>query len=191
MKSALTKPDISTLKSLLSYDDKTGALTWAVRDDAQFKSPKKRESWNSRYAGKVAGAVQSDGYLHLKVLGITHRSHRIAWAIFYGEWPSDQIDHINGDKTDNRILNLRNVTHAQNGRNQKLRSTNTTGAHGIYWDKTKRKWRAQINRDGKTTHVGLFDCLDTATAARKKAEADLGYHENHGRKSALQKGGKQ
>jgi hypothetical protein len=97
-----------------------------------------------------------------------------------GEWPNGQVDHINGDRSDNRICNLRIVDSQQNCRNQKLRKTNATGTMGVYFHKLTGKWTAQIMQSGKRIHLGLFDTKEGAISARKLAEVGYGYHPNHG-----------
>jgi hypothetical protein len=109
-------------------------------------------------------------------------AHRVAWALHYGEWPSDQIDHVNGDKTDNRLENLRIVTAQGNAKNRSLRSDNTSGHVGVYWVRETKKWSAQIKVDGRQKTIGSFESLEDAVKARKAAEDLNGYHANHGRR---------
>jgi len=98
-----------------------------------------------------------------------------------GAWPPDQIDHVNGVRTDNRIENLRSVTHAENGRNQAIPRNNTSGVMGVARRTRGKKWHAQIKVGGKQIHLGSFDDKDEAIAARAAADIEHGFHENHGR----------
>ena len=99
-----------------------------------------------------------------------HKAHRLAWFYVYGSWPNDQIDHINRNKTDNRIANLREVTNKQNQQNASKRSDNTSGHPGVSWYKRDSKWQARIKHNQKDTHLGYFENLEEAIAARKAAE---------------------
>lgn len=174
---------IQDLRDRLMYCPNSGVFTWRNREDAS-------KSWNARFSGKEAFTYQNKrGY---KTTNIRFEScgnpvpllaHRVAWALIYNEWPSGQIDHINGDKADNRICNLRDVVNAENAKNMALKSSNKTGVSGVYLHKQTGKWCAQINAFGKTVGLGLFEKKGDAVIARKAAERVLGYHENHGRKA--------
>jgi hypothetical protein len=97
----------------------------------------------------------------------------------YGVWPTQLIDHINGDRADNRIVNLRQTTQSENMRNRRKSTNNTSGYVGVY--KVGAKWRARISVDSKNMNLGIYDTIEQAVQARKQAEIDYGYHENHGR----------
>jgi len=174
-------PDPKTLRKLLRYEPDTGNLFWRHRDASLFKTERECKRWHTRYGGKPVGAIDSNGYILTKMLGHSLSAHRIAWAIHYNTWPTDQIDHINGDRADNRIVNLREVTHQENHKNRKLPCTNTSGVMGVYRNKRGAKWRALIMGGGKIIHLGYFDSFEDAAAARAKAEVEHDFHENHGR----------
>lgn len=181
---------IEELRMLISYDPATGSLTWLARDasffkDAEHTAEHQAKKWNTRYAGCPAlGAVEQAGYGHGDIRGKRYKAHRVAWALHHGEWPETGIDHINGDPSDNRIANLRKATAQENMRNQKLSSANKSGVIGVCWAPHRNKWSAQIKVDKKKIHLGLFDSLDAAAAARKVAEQKYGFHPNHGRIAA-------
>lgn len=183
---------VSFLHECFEPDYEAGTLTWKTRPLEHFKTERDRKTWNTRYAGKPALNCNSQGYLNgkLTISGKVYllRQHRILWAMHAGEWPSDQIDHINGNKLDNCISNLRVVTNQENSRNRKRNRNNTTGVTGVYFNKQNGKWVATIFVDGKLI---CLRCADTGKAhfehkidaiyARYYAEQDFGYHENHGR----------
>ena len=163
------------LRSLLAYDSKTGAMRWNVRDAVP-------QGWNTKYAGKEAFArFDAEGYRRGTLEGQTFQAHRVAWALHYGAWPKGQIDHINGDKADNRIANLRDVPQIENARNRKRSKANASGVTGVSYFRARSKWRATITVERKQMSLGHFDSFDAAVSARKNAEAAHGFHLNHGR----------
>ena len=154
----------------LSYDIRTGIFKWKSR--ASSHVPK----------GAKAGTLEkSSGYVRIKISGRKYRAHRLAWLIVYGSFPPDQIDHINGIKHDNRIINLRAVTCLENCRNKPLNSNNTSGHLGITYDKKHNKWLARIGGTRKRIHLGCFENKEDAIEARRIAEINYNYHPNHGR----------
>jgi hypothetical protein len=146
------------LRSVLHYEPETGILTWKVRTARRVK------------VGDVAGSQDGGGYLRIKVLSRDYLAHRLAWLYVYGSWPKDQLDHVNRNRSDNRISNLREVTNKQNQQNKSKRSDNTSGHPGVYWRKRAPKWVAQITHNYKQIHLGYFDDLEAAIAARKAGE---------------------
>lgn len=129
--------------------------------------------------GRTVGESTKTGYVRAWLGQQKYKLHRLVWAIHHGEWP-DQVDHINGDRSDNRMANLRNVSAHENSLNQRLRSDNQSGCSGVNWNAKSGKWLAQIRDKGKYVYLGTFADLDDAVKARKDAEKRLGYHENHG-----------
>lgn len=169
------------LREVLVYDPDTGKLFWRERDQRLFTSHAQWCRWNTRYAGKEAmTATMGHGYRHGTIFGRTYRAHRVAWAMATGSWPVDEVDHINGDRLDNRLCNLRAATHVVNMRNAKRRIDNTSGATGVFWDKSKEMWQVQIDIDGRTKHLGYFHTVSEASAARARANASMGYSLRHG-----------
>ena len=134
-------------------------------------------------AGRPAGHFRKDGYRVIFIDGISYLSHRLAWLFVYGDWPQNDIDHIDGDPSNNSILNLRDVTHRANRRNSRLPSDNTSGACGVIFCKRSKRWIARIQDGGLTRHIGAFEEKERAIAARKESERLLGYHEFHGLKA--------
>lgn len=177
----------SVLREILDYDPETGFLTWKARTPDMFRDGARGgaaaacRAWNNRYSGcRALCAIDSCGYCGGHLLNKSVRAHRIIWAWVHDEWPN-QIDHINGDKADNRLANLRPVTNQINLQNASLYSNNTSGSIGVYWYRQTKKWRAQIRVDGRCISLGYFSNFDDAVAARKAAEREYGYHPNHGR----------
>lgn len=179
----LLPPEV--LRELLDYDPQTGAFTWRSREGYLFDSPTSQAQWNARFAGKRAftSIHKTHGYTQTTILSHVQRGHRVAWAIHYGSWPEGEIDHINGDRTDNRIANLRDVGRTENGRNLCLSRRNKSGVLGVSWDAQRERWFASIRHQGKSVALGRFDSLEAASAARRRAEQDFGFHQNHGRKA--------
>jgi hypothetical protein len=170
------------LTSILAYNPDTGELRWKPRPESSFRdgavpASAYQKSWNRRCAGKPAlTAVMNRGYLCGNIEGKMQLAHRVIWTMVHGSVPGF-IDHINGDKQDNRLCNLRCVSRSENARNRKTAVNNTSGYTGVHKDTRSGKWSASIG-------LGYFDTLEEAAAARKKAEALLGYHANHGRPAA-------
>lgn len=170
---------LEQVSSLLRHDPSTGKLYWRTRPRSMFDSTRSCSWWNARFAEKEAfTSPNREGYRRGTILGKTLAAHRVIWLLETGEWP-DVVDHINGVKDDNRFVNLRSVSHAENCRNQKLAINNTSGVAGVSWHKPLSKWRVQASENGKKKHVGYYD--DFASAA-KVAKARNGFHENHGRR---------
>lgn len=185
----MAKPSPKKLRALIAYNPLTGVLRWKPRTPKDFPAdcgPSTPEQicdlWNSKWAGKEAfGYLSKRGYKVGNIRPHTLSAHRVAWAIYFYKWPDGQIDHINGDRTDNRIDNLREVTNAENAKNMRRKSTNKSGTTGVFFAKHVGKWTAQITVNGRGKHLGLFVRKRDAIAARKKAEAQYGYHANHGK----------
>lgn len=158
--------DLSYAQSILDYNPVSGELTWKTRSDVGLW-------WNDRYAGKVAGSISPNGYRQILINKQSHKSHRIAWLLFYGEWPSLCIDHIDRNRTNNKIENLRLATKAENGRNANIQKNNTTGVTGVYWRGKRKKFEAQIRDNGKLKSLGYFNRIEDAKSARERAEVNI------------------
>ena len=174
--------DIETVRKLLAYDPESGQLTWRHRPVDMFPNARIAKIWNTRFSGKTTfTAIDHGGYRYGTILYGKMRAHRVAWVIVHGEWPAADIDHINGVRTDNRIVNLRSVTRQENLQNTARRSDNTSGAVGVSWRNDTGKWYARIWANGEKINLGCFATIEAACAARKDAESRYGYHANHGR----------
>lgn len=160
------------LKELLSYNKETGIFTWITKTASRSNRIK---------IGEIAGSLDhSCGYIKIQINNKSYRAHRLAWLYEYGKWPDKDLDHINHNPSDNRLCNLREVTHRENHMNKAKRKANTSGVTGVCWCKDRNKWMAQISIDGKNNYLGYFDELECAIKVRKEAEAKYGYHVNHG-----------
>ncbi|QWY83223.1 HNH endonuclease protein [Rhizobium phage RHph_X2_25] len=167
---------------LLQYESDTGKLFWLPRPARMFTSTSHWKRWNTRFANKEAFVTRhGEGYRMGVVLGHKCLAHRIIWLLCHGAWPLGQIDHINGDRTDNRIANLRDVSNAENMRNTSRRSDNTSGVTGVYLNREMKKWAADIRVDGRTISLGLFETINEAATARSAANSKYGFTDRHGR----------
>ena len=135
----------------------------------------------SRKAGKnVSGKTMNTGYHTIMVAGNSYLAHRLAWMYVYGTFPS-MIDHIDGNRANNCIVNLREVSSTENQRNLSIASNNVSGTTGVSFNKQRCKWEAKIQVDGKTTHLGRYLDKEDAILARKQAEVKYDFHKNHGK----------
>lgn len=166
--------DAALLPELLEYDPETGVLTWKERGPEWFKSETSARTWNARFAGRRAlSSRDSRGYEAGKMLGRSVRAHRVCWALHTGEWPSDEIDHINGVGYDNRFANLREATRAENNQNLSSFSNSTSRYPGVHWDRNRCKWRAKIFSRGRDITIGRFETEEEAFAAYCAAKRKL------------------
>lgn len=142
------------LREMLLYDPRTGTFTW-------------KASRRGAKAGSVAGSHRGRGYYRICIDGVFYRSHRLAWLYTHGEWPKHQIDHIDGNPSNNRISNLRDVTALTNSQNLRKASINNTssGLLGVSWHVRHKKWSAKIRIPGARLHLGYFDDKHEAHAA--------------------------
>jgi len=125
-----------------------------------------------RKSNKVVGTITDNGYLTVGIEGKIYRVHRVAWCMHHGYWPENEIDHINRIRHDNRIENLREVSHACNLRNAKLASNNSSGIRGVYWEKKSKKWRAFIEVNKKRIGLGSYKNIENAVIARFLSELE-------------------
>lgn len=143
------------LLSLLDYQPESGVFTW-------------------KKSGAVAGSPTADGYVKIKVRQRMYRAHRLAWFYVHGAWPSQLIDHINGDRADNRIANLRDVSNSVNRQNAKTANADSkTGVLGVTYRPSKAKYQAQIAVNGKNRYLGMFDTEQEAHQAYLTAKREV------------------
>ena len=160
---------VDLLKHLFDYDKETGNLIW--------KAP----NTNNQKIGDIAGSLTPKvGYIRVGINGKKYYAHRLIFLYHKGYLPKT-IDHINCDKVDNRIENLRAVTDSQNQHNRKLNSNNTSGYKGVYYHKPLNKWCAKIRLEYKGIHLGYYKTPEEADAVVRKAREELhGSFANHG-----------
>jgi HNH endonuclease/AP2 domain len=138
------------LKELVSYNPDTGKFTRIIK----------------RTNGKSNGWPDKNGYLYLMVDGKNYAYHRLIWLYVHGKFPNNEIDHINGNKADNRIANLRDVTRTQNMQNEiKVRKSSSSGFMGVRFRKDRNTWTATIRVNGKQKRLGVFATPQEAEAA--------------------------
>lgn len=153
-------PTQDEVLSSLLYDRDTGVFTWL-------------RSCRPRFNGRVAGSVDTQGYVIISLGGKQYAAHRLAWLYVTGEWPANDIDHINRVRDDNRFENLRAVPRRANLQNQSLRQSNTTGVSGVYFNARHDNWYVQIGAGGKRHCFGHFKTFEQAVAVRNAAKAKL------------------
>ncbi len=138
------------LRELLNYNPLTGEFRWAP-------------STNKRFRGKPAGSINNHGYHRIQIDKREYVAHRLAWLFVHGEWPIEEIDHVNGDRKDNRLENLRQATRAENQRNSANWRRSSAGLRGV--QRVNKKYHAHIQCDGKQSHIGSFASPEAAHAA--------------------------
>jgi hypothetical protein len=152
-----TQITIDRLRHLVNYDPETGVFTW---------NAKRRKCT----PGGKAGCRMKNGYDVIRLDNALHLAHRLAWFYVTGKWPSDQIDHVNGDRADNRFVNLREATNIENAHNRQRRRSNKSGYTGVRAE--NKRWLAEIKVNYKPIRLGLFDTPEEAhqayLAARQK-----------------------
>jgi hypothetical protein len=151
------------LHKLLDYDPDTGVFTWRVNRGDKIK------------VGQKAGAETAAGYTRIKIGPRNYFAHRLAWLYTHGYFPESKIDHINRVPSDNRLLNLREVSQSCNIRNARIFCTNTSGVTGVGWVAKGGRWRARLTINYKTYYLGDYDDFDEAVCARLAAEQCLNW----------------
>lgn len=155
------------LRELVDYNAETGEMRWRI------------DRGGSARAGCTVGSVSLSGYLKTAVDDRRYQVHRLVWLYVFGEWPKRFLDHINGNRADNRLCNLRSVDGYQNACNRGVQRDNTSGFKGVSWHKKSKKWRATISVRGKYIHLGVFPTKEAAANAYAKASEQ--HHGDFGR----------
>lgn len=158
---SMSKADLTAerLRELLHYDPETGVFTWKTKPGRRIR------------LGAQAGSA-AQGYLEIGVCGGRYRAHRLAWLYVYGVWPKHDIDHIDGNRANNAIANLRDVTRAVNIQNMRRpKPGNKSGYLGVA--PCSSRWSAQVHVAGKKRHLGVFDTPELAHAAYVEAKRRL------------------
>lgn len=171
----MTEITQSFIRSVLHYNPDTGVFTWIAKSNPHVPT---------RVIGSTAGSVNKSGRMQIRFFGRSYQAHRLAWLYVHGSMPDQDIDHINRVPTDNRIANLRLVTHAENCQNRFLRSDNQAKLQGVDFQKRDSLWRSRISVDGKTIYLGLFRTKEEAHAAYQRAAAEIHTHNPHALKVA-------
>jgi hypothetical protein len=161
------KLSYSLVCELLDYNPSTGKLTWKVNK-------------GGIKAGSYAGSIKDTGYIRVVINNTAYKAHRLIWFMVTGNWPKEEIDHINGNPSDNKWINLREITNSENLKNQKKQSNNRSGFNGVYWNNQRKKWQAQIQINKKNIYLGLFNSFEQAKTQRQKANKKYGFTERHG-----------
>lgn len=157
----VTKEEEDWLKDNLRYDPDTGYLWWTKR--GSHRSLNKPAG----FITKATGYIQVGSYQ--QGIPIQYMAHRLAWFLYHGVWPKDQIDHINNVRGDNRIVNLREATNAENQGNRKIKVGCSSKYKGVGWNKQNKKWQTKICVDYKQIHIGCYDNEEEAALAYNKA----------------------
>ena len=169
------------LHQLFEADFENGLLFWKPRSQDMFATNISASIWHKRFCGKLAlNAAHPDGYKQGSIFGKLYLTHRILLTMQLGHWP-EYVDHINGNRSDNRSCNLREVTRSENGCNMARPRSNTSGQIGVSWNNRDKRWTAYITLHQKRKALGNFVQVQDAIFCRKQAELLYGFHSNHGR----------
>jgi len=173
LRKRLTRPE---LLGVVTYDPDTGLMRRIMR-----VCPK---TGNSVPIDRLVTNRNNRGYYWISIHRTMYLVHRLAFLYMTGEHPNGEVDHINGDRSDNRWVNLRDCDCAANSRNQGVRKDSTSGVRGVTFSSSAGKWVARISDNGVRKSLGYHTTFESAVLARRKAEAELGYHDNHGRRES-------
>jgi len=149
------------VKSLFHYDSENGIFKWRFNNGGRVS------------ANNIAGCKNHHGYIVIFFKKKIYQAHRLAWLYVHGYMPPQQIDHINRDRSDNRLINLRLATHSLNNQNKKIQINNTSGFKGVSYDKKIKKWVSNIGINNKNNRIGRYENISDAIHARQIAEIIL------------------
>lgn len=126
--------------------------------------------YNYSIGGKLKGnkvGTLKDGYIYIRVAGVIYLAHRLAWLYIYGKFPISMLDHIDRNRSNNKISNLRESNYSQNGRNTNINKKNTSGIKGVDYMKSLHKWRSRSVIQGIEHHIGVYSSIEDARIARE------------------------
>lgn len=176
---------IEEIHRKLEYNDIDGEIYWKAVEPLKTGD----KVFNRRVAGNIAGTTKKgknkNGYKEIHIKGKIISAHKLTWYLYYGVWPDKEIDHIDHDRGNNKISNLRLVDRSTQNRSACRRKDNTSGHTGVYWCKTANKWLSIINYDKKTYQLGRFENIEDAIKARLEAEIKFGFSETHGKQLSI------
>ena len=163
--------DAACVRKLLDYYPEDGKLFWRYRPERMFKKSRVFLQFNTCFAGKEAfTSIDGRGYKSGRIWNKTYHAHRVAWAVQHNEWP-DVIDHINGDRSDNRLSNLRNITKSENARRKAM----SDKLPGVSFCKIRKLWRARVTFNYAESHIGYYKTEAEAIKARQAQNIKLGF----------------
>jgi hypothetical protein len=166
-------PSATYIRECLAYFPETGVLVWLARPETHFKDVHRMRVANSKYAGKIAGSRNPDGYLYIGMRGSLYLAHRVIWKLVTGKDPLNEVDHVDRIRDNNRWKNLREADPSQNRCNTGMRYNNTTGLKGAVLDPKLKQYRAAIGHKGSKIYLGLYPTAEAAHAAYSKAADSL------------------
>jgi hypothetical protein len=164
-------PPVEYLRECFSYDSETGELTWKRRPREHFATQSGWKIFNRHYAGTCAGTINNLGYRHILVQGRHYTVHRIIWKLITDEEPPEFLDHIDGNKSNNRFINLRSATRTQQRWNSRLNKDNLCGRRGV--QQRGNQWIARINVNGVSRYLGRFNTVEMAAEVYETAAREL------------------
>lgn len=173
--------DLSPEECRREFDYREGKLYRRPRALERCHDEAHQRRVNTQFANKEAGCIKPDGYVRVRVMGTMHQAHRIIYAMHHGPIPDgSEVDHVNGNPSDNRIENLRLASRSQNNQNRTVRRDSTTGIKGVYRRRDGKKWVAEIKVEGKKIHLGNFlrieDAQEAVRAAREGTHREFAHH---------------
>lgn len=154
-----------SIEEMLSYNQYDGTIRWKIAPNLGYTK-----------SGDIAGTIDNKGYIVISIGYKRYKAHRLAWYLHYGRWPKFQIDHIDRNKQNNKINNLRDVKQSKNQLNTGPRKDSSTGHRGVSWNKKRQKWQVRIQIDGKRTELGFFSDINDAISKRRDYEKFIGDH---------------
>ena len=161
-----TEEEENYIRENLRYDPETGHLWWIKHSDNPLSKRRRR-------LDKPVGYKETKGYLCLNLFSTTWKCHRLAWFLYYGCWPKEVLDHINGIRVDNKIENLREATQNQNEMNKKKKTECSSNYKGVWWCVNNKTWRARIRNNGTSKNLGSYTSEEAAACAYDKAAREL------------------